>query len=89
MEKSRTDTYEFINQPYRNIDQEHVTKLPQYKLELEEGMDCIPLMYWIPKIHKNPVGNRFIAASPKCSLKPLLKDVTCILKLFQHQIQSR
>ena len=88
LEKSPTDTYEFINRPCRNIVQEHVTKLSQHELELDEGMDCLPLMYWIPKIHKNPVGNRFIVASPKCSLKPLLKDVTCILKLFQHQIKS-
>ena len=51
-------------------------------------MDYLPLMYWMPKILKNPVGNRFIVASPKCSLKPLLKDVTFILKLFQHQIKS-
>jgi len=28
-------------------------------------MDCLPSMYWIPKLHKNPVGNRFIIASPK------------------------
>ena len=75
-------TYAFINRPCRNIVQEHVTKLSQHELELDEGM------YWMPKIHKNPVGNRFIVASPKCSLKPLLKDVTCILKLFQHQIKS-
>ena len=34
------------------------------------------------------VGYRFIVGYPKCSLKPLLKDVTCILKLFQHQIKS-
>ena len=51
-------------------------------------MDCLPSMYWIPKLHKVPVGNRLIIASPKCSLKPLLKDVTPILKLFQNQIKS-
>ena len=77
MEKSPTDTYEFINRRCRNIVQEHVTKLSQHEL-LEEGMDCLPLMYKISKIHKNPVGNRFIVASPKCSMKPLLKDVTRI-----------
>ena len=72
----------------RNIVQEHVTKFSQLELDLDEGMDCLPMMYWIHKIRKNPVGNRFIVASPKCSLKPLLKDVTSILKLFQHQIKS-
>ena len=88
LEKSLTDKYEFINRPCRNIVQEHVTKLSQHELELDEGMDCPPLMYWIPKIHKNPVGNRFIVASQKCSLKSLLKDITSILKLVQHQIKS-
>ena len=51
-------------------------------------MECLPSMYWMPKMHKTPVGERFIIASPKCSLKPLLKDVTSILKLFQKQIAS-
>ena len=45
-------------------------------------------MYWIPKMHKNPIGERFIIASPKCSLKTLLKYATSILKLFQKQIQA-
>ena len=39
-------------------------------------------------MHKTPVGECFIIASPKCSLKPLLKDITSILKLFQKQIES-
>ena len=39
-------------------------------------------------MHKSPVGERFIIASPKCYLKPLLKDATSILKLFQKQIQA-
>ena len=39
-------------------------------------------------MHKSPVGERFIIASPKCSLKRLLKDATSILKLFQKQIQA-
>ena len=51
-------------------------------------MNILLSMYWIPKLHKVPVGNRFIIASPKCSLKPLLKDTTSILKLFQNQIQN-
>ena len=45
-------------------------------------------MYWIPKLHKNPIGERFIIASPECSVKPLLKDVTNILKLFQNNVSN-
>ena len=39
-------------------------------------------------MRKTPVGERFIIASPKCSVKHLLKDFTSILKLFQKQFES-
>ena len=80
--KSPSDTYEYITKPCTEIVESHRKELSKYDLQLKEGMDCLPSMYWIPKLHKVPVGNRFIIASPKCSLKPLLKDVTPILKLF-------
>ena len=51
-------------------------------------MRRLPSMYWIPKLHKNPIGERFIIASPECSVKPLLKDVTNILKLFQNNVSN-
>ena len=51
-------------------------------------MEKLPSMYWIPKLHKNPIGERFIIASPECSIKTLLKDVTCILKLLQYNVSN-
>ena len=85
---SSSDTYKYVTQPSADIIKDHRNQLSAHGLQLKEGMDCLPSMYWIPKLHKVPVGNRFIIASPKCSLKPLLKDVTPILKLFQNQIKS-
>ena len=40
----------------------------------------LPIMYWLPKMHKPPIGARFIVASNYCSMKPLF-DTTC--KLFK------
>ena len=82
------DTYELVNDSSSGIVNRHRTTLSQYGHQMKEGMNCLPSIYWIPKMHKNPIGERFIIASPKCSLKPLLKDATSILKLFQKQIQS-
>ena len=45
-------------------------------------MKDFPAMYWIPKIHRNPISFGFIVASPVCSTKPLVKDITSIFKLF-------
>ena len=36
----------------------------------------LPNMYWMPKIHKNPIKARFIIASPKSSIKPLASTIT-------------
>ena len=82
------NTYEPISESSSDIISSHRIFLSEYQHQMKEGMDCLPSMYWIPKMHKSPVGERFIIASPKCSLKPLLKDATSILKLFQKQIQS-
>ena len=41
-------------------------------LKLSNGSKdkSLPIMYWIPKLNKNPVGSRFIIASKKCLTKP-------------------
>ena len=49
---------------------------------------CLPVAYWTPKMHKNPVGKRFIVASKKCVVKPLSKHITAIFKLFYQLINA-
>ena len=82
------ETYERIQKSSIELVSSHKETLSNYNLSLKEEMECLPSMYWIPKMHKTPVGERFIIASPNCSVKPLLKDATAILKLFQKQIES-
>ena len=48
----------------------------------------LPNMYWMPKMHKNPIKARFIVASPNCSIKPLSKAITSAFRLFYRQIES-
>jgi hypothetical protein len=38
-----------------------------------------PSLYWIPKWHKWPFKQRYIAGCAKCSTNPLSKLLTCIL----------
>ena len=51
-------------------------------------METLPLIYWIPKIHKNPVGSKAIKASSKCALKSLSKNIHAIFKLFYKKIEE-
>ena len=71
----------------KQIIKEHKTFLSKLKIELKQNMENLPLMYWIPKMHKNPVGFRFIIASPQCTLKHLAKDLTAIFRFFYEKIE--
>ena len=48
----------------------------------------LPNMYWMPKMHKNPIQTRFIITSPKSFIKPLASTITPIFRLFFRQIQT-
>ena len=49
----------------------------------EEDID-LPKLYWIPKLHKNPYNQRYIAGSAKCSTKPLSQILTQILTAIKE-----
>lgn len=50
-------------------------------------MQVLAVMYWIPKMYKNAASFRFIIASPVCNIKPLLKDIISIFKLFYETVE--
>ena len=87
-ENTPGDTYENINTAVSDVIQAHSQVLGKFYLSLQEEMKKLACMYWRPKLHKDPVGERYIIASPECSVNPLLKDATCILKLFQNNIKN-
>ena len=54
--------------------------MEQWKIHLSEEQNRLPFMYWIPKMHKHPSKQRFIAASACCSTKELSATITKCLK---------
>ena len=59
-----------------------------FKIDICKDMETLPKMYWIPKMHKQPIKARFIVAAIKCAVKPLAKAVTAVLKQFYNQIET-
>ena len=59
-----------------------------FKLHVDKDNMCLPHIYWLPKMHKNPIKFRFIIAAPTCSVKPLSKAVAAIFKQFYYQIEQ-
>ena len=87
-----TDTYNSRN----NTSTDTIIKSNINDLKSKFGIDdvnivnqCLPHMYWLPKMHKSPIKARFIIASPKSSIKPLSQAITSAFRLFYRQIFLR
>lgn len=48
----------------------------------------IPLLYWIPKLHKYPYKERYVAGSSACFTKSLSKQLTTILSAIKDGLQT-
>ena len=75
-----SNTYENITLTPDKIVEEHRKKCKEWKIDLDDMQQCLPYMYWVPKMHKNPSKQRFIAASARCSTKQLSSTITKCLK---------
>ena len=89
-EHTHSDTYRSIsNIDGKSIISNHVNKLKtEFNFDVNDENLCLPSVYWLPKMHKNPSKARFIIAAPKCSVKPLSKAINSIFKLFHQQIET-
>ena len=82
------NTYAFINNKTKDqIIKEHKLYLSKHKINLDNNMQDLPVMYWISKMHKNPIIFRFIIPCPVWSIKPLSKGITSIFKLFYKKVK--
>ena len=92
LDKLQTDSGTYKSIDNINIDRlidNHTKKLgSDFGLKVKEVNQCLPSIYWLPKMHKNPSKARFIIAASKCTVKPLSKAVTSIFKLFYTQIET-
>ena len=88
-DSSACPTYEKIDVSEKDlIDKDCETLSDRFKLVVSNESRKLPHIYWLPKLHKNPIKFRFIIAAPNCSIKPLSQTITKIFKLFYRQIEK-
>ena len=56
-----------------DIVKKHMKYMDRHNITLISSQKSLPFLYWIPKMHKNPSKQRYIAASHSCSTKPLFQ----------------
>ena len=83
-----TSTYTAVNQitPDEIIAKHKMELKEKFDISVHNDMMTLPDIYWLPKLHKNPVGFRFIIASKRCTTKSLSKNVSSAFSLFQRQV---
>ena len=81
----KASTYVHCRDSVDQIVQKHLAYMQITKVKVAEDMKRLPGFYWMPKLHKNPYGHPFIAASASCTTKPLSKLLThCLRLILKH-----
>ena len=70
------------------LKKKHHSVMLTFAITLPEEDTDLPKLYWIPKLHKNPYKQRYIAGSAKCSTKPLSQILTRILVAVKEGLQK-
>jgi hypothetical protein len=84
-EITATTTYEPVTRDKDDIIMEHLRFMRNNHIVVKPELECLPSFYWLPKLHKQPYGNRFIAASYRCTTKPLSRLLTsCLNTIINH-----
>ena len=84
-EITATTTYEPVTRDKDDIIVEHLRFMRNNHIVVKPELECLPSFYWLPKLHKQPYGNRFIAASYRCTTKPLSRLLTsCLNTIINH-----
>ena len=81
-------TYNLTAMLKEEILQNHHSVMLTFGIFLPEEDIDLPKLYWIPKLHKNPYKQRYIAGSAKCSTKPLSQILTRILTAVKESLQK-
>ena len=72
-EITATTTYDPVTRDKADIISDHLRYMSNNHITVKPELQCLPSFYWLLKLHKRPYGNRFIAASYRCTTKPLSK----------------
>ena len=85
----KSSTYQSVRKKEQSIIRTHTNELKnKFGIETSTVNERLPNIYWLPKLHKNPLKFRFIIAAPECSVKPLSKAITSVFRLFYNQIEN-
>ena len=86
-ELESTNTYQEVHSDCSSVVSRHLKYMVQNDIFVQEQQEHLPSFYWLTKLHKNPYGARFIAASNQCTTKQL-SSLLLVLKPYLYIINN-
>ena len=83
-----SSTYQRTDFTKEEVMVNHRSVLTSFGVNTQDENVDLPSLYWIPKLHKDPYKQRFIAGSAKCSTKPLSILLTSILTTVKDGLKK-
>ena len=86
-ELNGTKAYEETSIDEKSVVYSHSNEIPiKFTVDVKERQDRLPMIYWLPKLHKRPYKARFIANSSSCTTTELSKLLTSCLIAIKAQV---
>ena len=85
---SGNSTYTPVTFTKTEIIDNQISVLSSFGIETSKEDHELPSMYWLPKLHKSPYKQRYIAGSSKCSTKQISILLTKILTVIKDGLQT-
>ena len=87
-DESGNPTYTLTTIPKEDIINNHISVLSSFGVTVSDDNSNLPSIYWIPKLHKCPYKQRYIAGSARCTTKPLSILLTSLLTAVKDGLKS-
>ena len=87
-EITATTTYQPVVDDKTKVISKHLKYMASNHITVKPEFQCLPSFYWLPKLHKQPYGSSFIAASYRCTTKPLSKLLICCLNTIMTHFRQ-
>ena len=84
-EINSTKTYVSVQSSEEELVSPHISKCSKFKLRVEDTQRKLPVIYWIPKLHKESYKARFIANSSACTTTNIsILLASCLTAIKEH-----
>ena len=85
---SPSSTYKLETLSKQEIINNQMSAISSFGINVKKEDHDLPCLYWLPKMHKTPYKQRYIAGSYRCSTKPVSIKLTKILTGIKEGLQK-